>query len=117
MNQQALIKKIYQCVDAKNATALSHFLTDDIAFQLGNAVPINGKVDVVAANQAFFSSIDQMSHHIDGIWREGNHLICNGTVSYVRLDASEFSAPFATVLTLRENLIEKYQVYVDISEL
>lgn len=97
--------------------ALSGFLADRLIFRIGNAEPIQGKNNVIAANKAFFESIGDMSHRIDGIWSSGENIICNGFVNYKRLDGGGYSAPFAIVLTIRNNLITEYLVYADISEL
>ena len=86
-------------------------------FRIANNDPVVGKKALLEANQAFFTSITRMSHRIDNVWSQDEYVICNGQVDYIRLDGSEFSVPFATVLKLKDSKIVDYLVYVDISEL
>jgi len=58
-----------------------------------------------------------MAHHIDTVWEHDNDVICNGSVDYIRLDGSAFSASFATILKLQSDKIVNYLVYADISQL
>jgi len=58
-----------------------------------------------------------MSHTLKGSWQQGNESICNGPVDYVRIDGSDYSAQFVTILTIREGLITDYRIYADVSGL
>ncbi len=112
------IVDIYKiAVDAKDTNYLSGFLADDVHFRIGNHDMIVGKKAVLDANRSFFSSITSMKHQIDNVWSQNHHIICNGIVDYKRLDGTDFSATFATVLKLEDNKITEYFVYADISEL
>ncbi len=117
MNANNLIKDLYESIDAKKTNYLDQILAEQVQFRIGNYDIVSGKQAVLAANQEFFTSIDKMSHTIDNVWAVKDDIICNGQVSYVRLDGSEFSVTFATTLKLQENRIIDYLVYVDISGL
>ncbi len=112
-----LITKLYQAVDEKSTSKLGAFLANDLRFQLGNFDEVHGKDAVLASNENFFQIIDAMSHRIDGIWAQGDDIICKGEVHYTRLDQSELSLPFATILEIKAGLIQDYQVYVDVTPL
>ncbi|MFD2205923.1 nuclear transport factor 2 family protein [Kiloniella antarctica] len=111
------VTELYQAIDAKSVDQLETFLGEDLRFQLGNFGAIQGKSTVLDANAAFFTSIKSMTHSFDGLWESGDNIICTGQVHYVRLDDSELTIPFATVLQIRNDLIQDYQIYVDISPL
>jgi len=112
-----MTKALYAAVDNKNIEQLSTFIDDEVHFCIGNFAPVVGKHAVLEANRSFFASITSMEHQLDNIWQCAESVICNGTVAYVRLDKSEYSVPFATVLKLNEGKIIEYLVYVDISKL
>ncbi|WP_417455440.1 nuclear transport factor 2 family protein [Kiloniella sp.] len=112
-----LITELYQAVDAKSTSKLSTFLAEDLRFQLGNFDPVRGKKAVLEVNDNFFQIIDTMTHRIDRIWAQSNDIICKGEVHYKRLDQSKLSLPFATVLEIRNDLIQDYQIYVDVTPL
>jgi len=117
MNAHNLVENLYQAVDARSTERLAEFLHPELSFRFGNADPITGKSDVLAANEGFFGSIKKMTHQIDKIWSVGDQVICHGKVNYIRLDSSHYSAVFATVLTLEEALITDYLIYADVSGL
>ncbi|MDW3206709.1 MAG: nuclear transport factor 2 family protein [Alphaproteobacteria bacterium] len=112
-----LVHALYSTVDRRDAPGLARFLTDTIVFRLGNHDPIVGLNAVLDANEAFFRTIENMSHDIAGIWTVDETTICNGNVHYVRLDGSRLTLPFATILTFQDERIADYRVYVDVSPL
>ncbi|NVO58698.1 nuclear transport factor 2 family protein [Rhodobacteraceae bacterium B1Z28] len=112
-----LIAKLYAAVDAMNARNVVEFVTEDVAFRLGNFDPINGRDSVELANDAFFQTIAAMRHTITGLWSGGDTVFCDGTVHYTRKDGSEHEVPFATRLGLEQGKVYDYRVYVDISKL
>ncbi|NEQ47175.1 MAG: nuclear transport factor 2 family protein [Leptolyngbya sp. SIOISBB] len=117
MNPVEFATQLYNSVDARSVADLAHFLADDVSFRFANAQPLKGKDAVLAANASFFQSIADMSHQIDQVWGAGDDLICNGQVNYTRLDGSQFSVPFATILKLQCDRIVNYLIYADVSAL
>lgn len=117
--QQAnqLIKTLYNAVDNKDLNYLDKTLSDDVNFRIGNYDTISDKATALAANEQFFGSINSMSHTIDNVWHVKNDILCNGVVDYIRLDGSELSAYFSTVLTIDNGKIVDFFVYADISSL
>jgi len=115
MNKSVFTEDLYKAVDNKSVERLSVFMADVIHFRIANYPPVIGKEATLEANRSFFSSIDSMTHRIDNIWECGDDIICNGNVDYIRLDGSEYSVPFATVLKIKDDKIVEYLVYVDIS--
>ncbi|MEZ9232234.1 nuclear transport factor 2 family protein [Vibrio amylolyticus] len=116
-NSMEFVKTLYQIVDSRDAASLSKLLHPDVRFRFSNAEELKGKGPVVAVNQQFFDSIAKMAHTFDGIWQQGEVIICNGEVNYVRKDNSTCSAKFATFLSLKEGLIVDYKIYADVSQL
>ena len=117
INRTEFVAELYQSVDARSIERLSTFLADNVNFQFANAPSLQGKAAVLDVNATFFKSIASMSHRIDNVWGQGDDIICNGPVTYTRLDGSHFAVPFATVLTLQRDQIVNYLIYVDVSEL
>ncbi len=114
---QRLVTELYQAVDAMSIEKLGTFLAPDLRFQLGNFDSVKGKPAVLDANAAFFQIIADMAHTIDGIWSHNDDVFCKGHVHYTRLDNSKLTLPFATALHLKDDLIQDYQVYVDVTPL
>lgn len=110
-------KNLYRIVDQKDVHALLPLLHEEVSFQFANASPIVGKTAVEAANAAFFSSIESMSHTFSGIHVFGDTVACEGQVDYVRLMGTSYSAKFATFLYFKDGLIHEYKIFADISGL
>lgn len=112
-----LIKNLYNAVDSKDLNYLDKILSEDVNFRIGNYDTISDKAAVLEANDNFFKSITKMSHTIENVWNVEKSVLCNGIVDYIRLDGSEYSAYFSTVLSIENEQIVDYFIYVDISKL
>ncbi|MCC2605224.1 VOC family protein [Planctobacterium marinum] len=111
-----LVQDLYKrAVDGKNVAHLSTLLSENVRFRLGNFPPVIGKHEVLESNRSFFSSIKSMAHTIDNVWTDDDQVICNGIVDYVRLNGTDHSAFFSTVLTIEDGKITDYLVYADLS--
>ncbi|WP_394210226.1 nuclear transport factor 2 family protein [Enterovibrio calviensis] len=124
-NQQVdtLVRNLYRAVDNKDVDYLNTALSEQSRFRLGNYPEVTNKAKILEGNSQFFSSIESMKHTIDDIMFQGSdhtdstRISCFGTVDYVRLDGSEYSAVFSTFLDVKNGLIEDYLVFADISGL
>lgn len=128
MNQlqsQQLVKNLYQAVDNKNVAYLKDNLSQSIRFRIGNNPIATDKAEILEANSQFFNSIQSMKHTVEDVIsqvvnKEGEVVVkiaCHGRVDYVRLDGTEHSAVFSTVLDVENSLITDYLVFADLSEL
>ncbi len=117
MQSTELVTRLYQAVDSRTAASLEPFLSPSVTFQLGNNLPVSGKEAVLQVNASFFESVAAMAHTIDKVWSQDADVICSGSVQYTRLDGSQLSVPFATILATEDGLIRDYKVYVDVSPL
>lgn len=117
MNAIQFVKSLYASVDSKDLNGLASKLDDAVRFKFSNHDAVNGIKDVLEANDGFFSSIKSMRHTLNGVWQQDDTLVCNGQVHYVRLDGTEYSAEFATILTVHSEKITNYLIYADVSEL
>lgn len=117
MQATQFITNLYRAVDEKSISKLAPFLAEEVRFKLANFPSTQGKEAVLSANQGFFSSIESMQHRLDNIWQVEDKLICHGVVNYLRLDSTQTSATFATILTMKDDKITDYLVYADLSEL
>ena len=110
-------RQLFQSIDGKDTNAFLSFLHDDVEFRFGNAAPVFGKAAVGEAVRGFFSSIKEVHHELKETWCERGVIICHGTVSYTRHDSTALSVPFANILNIENNRVNKYLVFVDVSEL
>lgn len=122
---QQLIKNLYLAIDNKSVAYLKENLAENIRFRIGNNPVANDKTKIIEANAQFFSSIQTMEHTLEDVMfqtvnNDGhvvNKIACHGRVDYVRLDGTEHSAVFSTVLEVEDNMITDYLVFADLSGL
>ena len=107
------INNLFKTIDSKDAAGFAAFLTEDASFKFANAPAVIGRQNIQDAVMAFFSSIKGLCHKISGIWEEGDFVICEGEVTYIKLDATELTLPFADILKVKGGLISDYRIYMD----
>ena len=108
---------LFRAIDARDATAFVGFLTDDAVFRFGSAPAVTGREAIRAAVEDFFDSIADLSHAIHNTLRDGDTLVCEGIVTYTRLDGSRIAIPFANVFEYAGDLVAEYKIYIDIAPL
>ena len=110
-------KRLFQSIGSQDTEAFLAFLTDDALFRFGNAAPVSGEAAVGEAVSGFFARVKSIYHDLAGIWDEEDAVICHGTVTYTRHDATTLRVPFANVLGIRNDLINEYLIFTDVSGL
>lgn len=126
MNTQeinTLVQKLYQAVDNKDLDYLQNNLASKVRFRLGNNPAATDKSAILEGNKQFFSSIESMKHTIEEVIyqpadsSDAVRASCHGTVDYVRLDGSKYSAVFSTFLKVQNSMITDYLIFADLSDL
>lgn len=111
------IDSLFKTIDKKDAAGFVSFLTEDASFKFGNAPAVSGRADIQNAVTGFFSSIKGLCHKVLNVWEEGDFVICEGEVTYIKLDGTELTLPFTDILKIKGGLISDYRIYMDASPL
>jgi ketosteroid isomerase-like protein len=111
------LERLFAAIDTKDTEAFLSFLTDDATFRFGSGPAVNGKEVIRDAVDGFFSSIASSRHSVANVLRDGAMQVCEGEVTYRRMDGSELSLPFTNVFELDGPLIRHYKIYIDIGPL
>jgi len=109
----AHVRAIFEAFDAKDASALSSLMTDDVRLRLGNAETVEGRSAFAEAVIAFFASVAEFRHDVIDVWSDGDTLIAELDVDYTRLDGREVSVPCCNVFRLRDGSVADYRTYID----
>jgi len=117
MTVPAWITDLFGAIDGGDADAFASFLTTDGVFQFGNAEPVGGRAAIREAVAGFFGSIAGLQHTIENAWTPPGAAIVCGQVTYTRHDGTTLTVPFADVFELAGDLIARYRIYIDISQL
>ena len=96
---------VFAAIDRQDTAAFVGFLTDDAVFRFGSAAPVRGRASIHAAVDGFFDTIAGCSHKVQSTFGSGSTLICEGEVTYTRVDGSSITLPFTDVLEYEDDLI------------
>ncbi|HVW69937.1 MAG TPA: nuclear transport factor 2 family protein [Steroidobacteraceae bacterium] len=106
-------RALFAAVDAKNTREFLSFLTPDALFRYGSGAPATGHDAIAAVVNGFFGSIRLSEHRIAHAWEEPGSAVCQGEVTYIRLDGRSVVLPFCNVFSLRDEKILRYEIYID----
>lgn len=113
----ALLKRLFDAIDARDAGRFVDFLTPDARFRFGSAPVVTGREAIRDAVDEFFGSIAGLEHGVDKVLHDGSTLVCVGEVTYRRHDGSRVSLPFADSFEFVDGVIDDYRIYMDIGPL
>lgn len=108
---------LFAAIDANDAAAFVGYLTDDAVFRFGSAAPVRGRAAIQAVVDGFFGTIATCSHQVRKTLASGCTLVCEGEVTYTRVDGTSITLPFADIFEYDGELISQYKIYMDISPL
>lgn len=110
---EARIQALFASIDGGDAEGFTRFLTEDSSFRFGSAQPVLGRENIAAGVTAFFATIAGCMHDVTSTIANGDTLVCEGNVTYTRLDRSKITVPFVDVFELTGDLINEYKIYID----
>jgi SnoaL-like domain len=111
------IPTLFASIDAKDTSRFLSFLSDDACFRFANLPAAIGQDAIREAIDGFFASIAACRHDVSNVWAPDGNVICEGHVTYTRLNGSVLSVPFVNVFGMVGPLIREYSIYVDASAL
>jgi len=108
---------LFASIDAMDTERFVAFIAEDGTFRYGSSPPVTGRDGIRAAVEGFFGSIGGLKHDVQRTVSAGDVVVCEGEVSYTRLDGSKITLPFANVFDVEAGMISGYRVYIDIGPL
>lgn len=112
------LDQLTAAIDAKDTEAFLSYLKQDAVFRFGSAPAVTGHEAIRAAVNGFFESIAGSQHKLFNIIAQDRTLVCEGEVSYERLDGNAITLPFTNVFEVDSgDLIDQYKIYIDIAPL
>ncbi len=109
--------RLFASIDAKDTSRFLAFLSDDACFRFANLPAAVGRDAIREAVDGFFAGIASCRHVVSSVWVPEESVICEGQVTYTRLDGAVLSVPFVNVFGMAGPLVRRYSIYVDASAL
>jgi ketosteroid isomerase-like protein len=106
-------QQLIAAIDARDADAFAAFIAGDGEFRFGNAAPVRGRAAIREAVAGFFKAIGGCRHRLLQTWTGPHTAVCEGEVTYTRLDGSTLTVPFVNVFELGRGGIRSYRIYID----
>jgi ketosteroid isomerase-like protein len=110
-------------VDHKDADGFAAAFTPDGTLRFGNSDTIVGRDAIQVAIAQFFSAFRSLRHHSGRTWIDGDTVVLEAVVTYIRHDGQEVTVPAVTIFHLgpvelsSSPLADDCRIYVDLSPL
>jgi uncharacterized protein (TIGR02246 family) len=117
MSIQSWITDLFKTIDSRDPVKFADFLTPDGEFIFGNLPPVQGRENIITFLDAFFKSIHSISHRVDNCWAVEDRVIVEGFVTYTRHNNTTLVVKFCDIFTMSDNLIKKFDIFIDNSRL
>ena len=110
---QSWWQQLFATIDERRTEAFVGFLCDDAVFRYGSNAEVPGRAAIAAVVDQVFTTFRASSHHLQRCWEVGDCRIGQGIVTYMRLDRTQVALPFCNVLTMHDNLVARYEIFID----
>jgi limonene-1,2-epoxide hydrolase len=111
------LKKLFTFIDAMDLESFLSFISKDGTFRFGSAPAVVGHDAIQDVVGGFFESIAGLRHVLKRTIVSGSTIICEGEVTYTRLDDSSITLPFTNIFEVSSGVISEYKIYIDITPL
>jgi ketosteroid isomerase-like protein len=116
-DRAVLINELFKAIDVCDVDRFLTFLDPDATFRFGSAPSVTGHDAITVAVTGFFETIEGLQHDLINTVSSGSMQVCEGDVTYTRLDGSNVTLPFVNIFEFDEGLICDYRIYVDVAPL
>ena len=110
MATQRWWQELFAIIDTRQTQAFARLLCEDASFRYGSNADVRGRAACV---DHVFTTFRASSHELERCWEVADCRIGQGTVIYTRLDAQQVALPFCNVLTMRDGLVARYEIFID----
>lgn len=111
------INKLVNDIDRMEGEKFASYFHEDGVFKFGVFPESKGRKDIADGVNLFFASINALSHKLVTYVAKDNYIIWEGVVTYTRKDMSTVQIDFCNFLHMRDGLIERFNVYIDMTKL
>jgi len=113
MATQRWWQDLFAIIDTRQTHAFVRLLCEDASFRYGSNADVQGRAAIGACVDHVFTTFRASSHQLQRCWEIDDCRIGQGIVTYTRLDAQQVVLPFCNVLTMRDGLVSRYEIFID----
>ena len=117
MAEKIKIEGLFKAIDAKDTDSFLTYLTEDAVFRFGSQEAVSGRAAIGDYVSGFFGTLKALQHRVTETWEGDNSLVCQGEVTYTKLDGTNVTLPFVNVFRFVEDRVHDYLIHIDPSPL
>ena len=110
-----IVRRMFQAGESMNVDNFVKFYTDDALYQFSNFPVAYGPQGIKDSSTAFLETVAKVYHHIKNMWEEGNTVICEMEVTYIRHDGKVFTLPCCDTIIFKGDKVQELRIYMDIT--
>ncbi len=117
MASKVEIEGLFKAVDTKDTDSFVAYLAEDAVFRYGSQEAVQGRAAIRKYVAGFFGTVKTLQHRVKETWEGDDSLVCQGEVTYTKLDGNEVTVPFVNIFRFEKDRIHDYLIYIDPSPL
>ncbi len=110
-----IVRQMFIAGESMNVENFVKFYTEDAHYQFSNFPVAYGPQGIIDSSQGFLQTVAKVHHHITKMWEEGDTVICEMEVTYVRYDGKVFRLPCCDTVVFKGDKVQELRIYMDIS--
>ncbi|MBW4561835.1 MAG: nuclear transport factor 2 family protein [Mojavia pulchra JT2-VF2] len=110
-----IVRRMFEAGESMNVDNFVKFYTDDAHYQFSNFPVAYGPQGIKETSVGFLQKVAKVYHHITNIWEQGDTVICEMEVTYIRHDGKVFRLPCCDTIVFKGDKVQELRIYMDIS--
>ena len=110
-----IVRRMFEAGESMNVENFVKFYTEDAHYQFSNFPVAYGPQGIRESSVDFLNTVAKVYHHITNIWEQGNTVICEMEVTYIRHDGKVFRLPCCDTIVFKGDKVQELRIYMDIS--
>jgi alkylhydroperoxidase/carboxymuconolactone decarboxylase family protein YurZ/catechol 2,3-dioxygenase-like lactoylglutathione lyase family enzyme/ketosteroid isomerase-like protein len=110
-----IVRRMFEAGESMNVENFVKFYTADAHYQFSNFPVAYGPEGIKESSVGFLQTVAKVYHHITNIWEQGDTVICEMEVTYIRHDGKVFRLPCCDTIVFKGDKVQELRIYMDIS--
>jgi ketosteroid isomerase-like protein len=113
--KSAIVRQMFLAGESMNVENFVKFYTPDAHYQFSNFPVAYGPEGIKESSVGFLQMVAKVYHHITKMWEQGDTVICEMEVTYIRHDGKVFRLPCCDTIVFEGDKVKELRIYMDIS--
>ncbi len=114
-SKSEIVRRMFEAGESMNVENFVKFYTEDAHYQFSNFPVAYGPQGIRDTSVDFLNTVAKVYHHITNIWEQGDTVICEMEVTYIRHDGKVFRLPCCDTIVFKGDKVQQLKIYMDIS--